>query len=116
MTAPLRRVAGPARVAAGLVLALHGGAASAESLRPQASGRTERFDPDAGSCRPKALSAGYHQQLAPFADQPAAVLERLRALQAELAEASLQRCLERGLLSPEEASALRAQFRSGTLP
>ncbi|MEB3265039.1 MAG: hypothetical protein VKN13_00310 [Cyanobacteriota bacterium] len=97
-----------------LMLGPHG--ARAEIVRPQPSGRQEQFDPDAASCRPEALSAGFQQQLAPFADQPPAVLERLRALQAELAERSLERCLQRGLLTAKEAEALRRQFGSDTRP
>jgi hypothetical protein len=68
------------------------------------------YDPDAGTCRPDHLESTFQAQLKPWADQPERVQERLRALQAEMLRATLQRCLGRGLLSPDEAAGVERRL------
>jgi hypothetical protein len=63
----------------------------------------QRFDPDASTCRPEELENGFRRQLLPWADQSEAVLNRLRQVQAEMLRASLRRCQQRGLLTPDQA-------------
>jgi hypothetical protein len=46
----------------------------------------------------------------PWADQPAQVQAKLRQVQLELMGATLQRCVSKGLLSPEQAGALRREL------
>jgi hypothetical protein len=66
----------------------------------------ERHDPDPLTCQPEAMLAAWDRQLAPFRDQPAAVQERLRTVQREMGTLSLNRCIQRGLLSREQARGL----------
>ena len=66
----------------------------------------ERHDPDPLTCQPEAMLAAWTRQLEPFRDQPPAVQARLRAVQQELGTLSLNRCIQRGLLSREQARAL----------
>lgn len=63
------------------------------------------FQPDALTCTRSRLLGEASDRLAPFRDQPPAVLEQLRALQQELSLASIRRCLQRGLIQPAEAQA-----------
>ncbi|WP_411867955.1 hypothetical protein [Vulcanococcus limneticus] len=110
-----------------LVLVLAGpfGAASAKTPpdpeadrrpAPPAS-RVERFDPDASTCQPENLLRGYRNQLTQFADQPPAAQAQLRRLQRDLAVGSINRCIQRGLLSKQQARTLAASMgidRDGT--
>ncbi|MFM7652373.1 MAG: hypothetical protein ACKO5M_05535 [Vulcanococcus sp.] len=66
----------------------------------------ERHDPDPLTCQPEAMLAAWSRQLEPFRDQPAAVQERLREVQREMGILSLNRCIQRGLLSRDQARAL----------
>ncbi len=98
-----------------LVLALGGalaaGRATAAPSRPvPPPPRKEVYDPDRSTCQSDHLVSSFRQQLLPWADQPERVQERLRALQAEMLRASLRRCVERGLLSPSQASAVERQL------
>lgn len=76
---------------------------------PPAS-RVERFDPDVSTCRPENLLRGYRNQLALFADQPPAAQAQLKRLQRDLAVSSLNRCIQRGLLSKQQARTLAASM------
>ena len=68
--------------------------------------RVERFNPDAKVCQPEAIQAGFSRQLQPWADQPAAVLERLRLVQLEMTRATVQRCVSKGLMTAADAADL----------
>ncbi len=71
---------------------------------PQAPpSQPQLFDPDPGTCRPETMRAAFQRQLQPYGDQDAAVLQRLKAVQAEMTLSSLRRCVRRGLMSEEEA-------------
>ena len=106
----LAAAVGPAAVAA-LVLTVASVWAGPTRPQPPPS-RKEVYDPDKATCQPAHMKSAFHQQLAPYADQPEPVQARLRALQAELLHASLQRCIGRGLLTPVEASGLEQQLLS----
>ena len=56
------------------------------------------------------MLAAWQRQLEPFRDQPAAVQERLRLVQRDMATLSLNRCIQRGLLSRDQARALAIQM------
>ncbi len=76
----------------------------AQPSRPQPPPpRTQHYDPDASTCKPEQLESGFRRQLLPWADQSEAVLNRLRQVQAEMLRASLRRCQQRGLLTPDQA-------------
>lgn len=78
--------------------------AVAQPSRPQPPPPpTQRYDPDASTCRPEELEGAHRRQLLPWADQSEAVLNRLLQVQAEMLRASLRRCQERGLLTPDQA-------------
>lgn len=88
------------------------GAADAQPKRPDPPWpRLTHYEPDAQGCRPEQIEAAFHHQLQPFADQSAAVLERLRTLQAELTSASIRRCQAKGYLSSEQALLLNRSLR-----
>jgi hypothetical protein len=77
--------------------------------RPQAKAPkapTEQYEPDQQTCTPERQLAAFNHALAPYADQPPAVLEQLRVLQRQLGARSLRSCLERGLLSPDQVERL----------
>jgi hypothetical protein len=98
-----------------LLLALGGalaaGRAGAGPSRPEPQPpRKEVYDPDRSTCQSDHLVNSFRQQLQPWADQPERVQQRLRALQAEMLRSSLRRCVERGLLSPSQASAVERQL------
>lgn len=111
---------GTAALLAGLTLISFGGAGRAafgqgmEPATPPA--RPTHYDPDPITCQPDVIRSGFERQLQPFADQSPAVLQRLRQVQVELTAASLRRCVERGLLSREQASALAAELLSTSPP
>lgn len=91
--------------------ALAAGRAAAGTSRPEPPPpRKEVYDPDRRTCQSDHLVNSYRQQLLPWVDQPVHVQQRLRALQAEMLHSSLRRCVERGLLSPTEASAVERQL------
>ncbi|MEB3320461.1 MAG: hypothetical protein VKI63_05935 [Cyanobium sp.] len=76
--------------------------------------RPEIFDPDPASCVVEKMRMAYQRQLEPFQDQSAAVLQRLRSVQAEMTLASLRRCVQRGLMPEEEAIRLAREL--GLIP
>jgi hypothetical protein len=64
--------------------------------------RVKIYDADPITCRPEVIEAGFRSHMAPWADQPEAVQQRLRILQGELTRGTLQRCRQKGLMSAEE--------------
>ena len=70
----------------------------------------ERHDPDPLTCQPDAMLAAWQRQLEPFRAQPPAVQERLRLVQREMGILSLNRCIQRGLLSRDQARAVAIQM------
>lgn len=85
--------------------------ATTQPNRPQPPPpRTQRYDPDASACTQESLEGAYRRQLLPWADQSEAVLSRLRQLQAEMLRASLRRCQERGLLTPDQAQGVEQRL------
>lgn len=85
-------------------------------MPPPPASSVEHHDPDQQTCQPQALLQAWSPQLQAYADQPEAVLNRLRALQRDMATASLNRCIQRGLLSKADARQLAEQMglRNGT--
>ncbi len=80
--------------------------AAAATMPPPPPPRQVLYDPDPAICQPAALQSSFQQQLRPWSDQPAAVQARLRQVQLEMLQATLKRCVSKGLLSPEAASSL----------
>jgi hypothetical protein len=112
----LRNQPVPARlmvcVAAGCLISMFAPSpATTQPNRPQPPPpRTQRYDPDAAICTQESLVGAYRRQLLPWADQSEAVLSRLRQLQAEMLRASLRRCQERGLLTPDQAQGVEQRL------
>lgn len=100
-----------------LLLVLHGGRVAAavdpSRMPPPPASPQERHDPDLQTCNPDWMLAAWQRQLQGYADQPAPVLERLRQLQRQMATQSLNRCIERGLISRAEARRLAAAMGLG---
>ncbi len=109
------------RALAGIGWALGAGTASltlqtpvtAADMPPPPPPRQVLYDPDPAVCQPAPLQSSFQQQLLPWADQPAAVQARLRQVQLEMLHATLQRCVSKGLLSPEAASSLEQNLAQG---
>jgi hypothetical protein len=98
-----------------LLLALGGtlaaGRSAAATNRPEPPPPPkQQYDPDRRTCQSDHLVTTFRQQLQPWADQPERVQERLRALQADMLRSSLRRCVERGLLTPSQASDVERQL------
>jgi hypothetical protein len=94
-----------------LLLALTGAPAYAEPQRPEpprSVPQTYPVNPEA--CKPDRIRSGWQRQLQPWADQSEAVQAKLRSVQVELTTATLRRCVEQGLLSPEAARQLAAEL------
>jgi hypothetical protein len=70
----------------------------------------ERHDPDLRTCTSDNLLQAWQQQLQAYSDQPRAVLERLRLVQRDLAIVTINRCIQRGLLSRGDARQLAIQM------
>jgi len=87
-----------------LLLALAGSPAlHAEPDRPDPPrSRVKIYDTDPTTCRAPVIEAAFRSHMAPWADQPEVVQQRLRILQGELTRGTLERCRQRGLMSPEE--------------
>lgn len=79
-------------------------------MPPPPASPVEHHDPDQHTCQPQALLQAWSLQLQAYSDQPDAVLQRLRSLQRDMATASLNRCIERGLLSKADARQLAQQM------
>ena len=83
---------------------------TAASKPPPPPPRQVLYDPDPATCKPASLQQGFQQQLLPWADQPAHVQAKLRQVQLEMMAATLQRCVSKGLLTPEQAGALQREL------
>ncbi len=64
--------------------------------------RVKIYDADPLTCRPEVIEAAFRSHMAPWADQPEAVQQRLRILQGELTRGTLQRCLQKGLMTSDQ--------------
>ena len=88
------------------------GLAQVRPYRPSLpSAQPARLDPDQEACLPARIEAAYRSHLLPWQDQPASVQQRLLEVQAEMTRASLARCLQRGLISPEAAAAVTSNLQ-----
>ena len=76
---------------------------------PPAS-RPTFYDPDRTTCEVERIRTAFQRQLQPYADQSPAVLARLRELQLEMTRRSLKRCVERELLTPQQADQLSKEL------
>lgn len=85
-------------------------AAQARNQPPPPASRPTIYDPDPKTCQPDNIRRAFARQLAPYADQGEAVLQQLRKVQLQLTEASLQRCVARGLLDEATARSLAAEL------
>jgi len=74
--------------------------------------RVDRFNPDLQVCTPEAIRRGYVSQMQPWADQPPAVVARLREVQLEMTRSTLRRCVSKGLMDRAQAEQLFAQLIS----
>jgi hypothetical protein len=72
--------------------------------------RPKTYEPDQAACQAATIEAAFRQHLLPWADQPDEVQQRLRRLQGELTRRSLQRCIDKGLMSREEALAVERRL------
>ena len=86
--------------------------AIAASKPPLPPARPVHYDPDPDICQPAALQKSFQLQLLPWADQPPAVQARLRQVQLEMLQATLQRCISKGLLSPDAARNLEQTLKT----
>jgi hypothetical protein len=93
-----------------LLASAPGLAMTADRMPGPPASPVERHDPDPLTCQPEAMLAAWQRQLEPFRDQAPAVQQRLRELQRELAIGSLNRCIERGLLSRSQARELAVRM------
>ncbi len=75
----------------------------AEPDRPDPpQSRVKIYDADPLTCRPEVIEAGFRSHMAPWADQPEAVQQRLRVLQGELTRGTLQRCRQKSLMTSDQ--------------
>ena len=79
-------------------------------MPPPPASPVERHDPDLRTCTSDNLLQAWQQQLQAYSDQPRAVLERLRLVQRDLAIVTINRCIQRGLLSRGDARQLAIQM------
>lgn len=68
------------------------------------------YESNIATCTPQAITGAYRNHLKPWADQPEPVLARLRLLQIEMTRTTLSRCVEQGLLSPEQVRQVEASL------
>lgn len=78
--------------------------------------RRKLYEPDQAACRAETIESAYHRHLRPWADQPDEVQERLRRLQGELTRRSLRRCIDKGLMSRDEATAVERRLDLPSFP
>lgn len=90
--------------------ALSAKAVDANRMPPPPASPVERHDPDLRTCTSDNLLQAWQQQLQAYSDQPRAVLERLRLVQRDLAIVTINRCIQRGLLSRGDARQLAIQM------
>lgn len=79
-------------------------------MPPPPASPVERHDPDLQTCTSENLLRAWNQQLQAYSDQPAAVLDRLKLVQRDMAIVTLNRCIQRGLLSRGDARQLAIQM------
>jgi hypothetical protein len=79
-------------------------------MPPPPASPVERHDPDLRTCTSDNLLQAWQQQLQAYSDPPRAVLERLRLVQRDLAIVTINRCIQRGLLSRGDARQLAIQM------
>jgi hypothetical protein len=81
--------------------------AYAEPQRPEPPRSVpQTFPVNPEACKQERIRSGWQRQMQPWADQSEAVKAKLRSVQVELTTATLRRCVEQGLLSPEAARQL----------
>jgi hypothetical protein len=76
----------------------------------------KRYDPDPQTCQADNIRKAFLANLLPWQDQPDAVRQRLRRLQAAMTLDTLRECQAKGLLSPEQAKAVVAELGLQTPP
>ena len=81
---------------------------------PPAS-RPSHYDPDRTTCDVERIRTAFQQQLRPYADQSQVVLARLRELQLEMTRRSLKRCVERQLLTAQQADQLARELAASPI-
>jgi hypothetical protein len=74
-------------------------------------GEPKRYDPDRDTCQVQAIRRAYQANMLPWEDQPEAVQQRLRQLQAALTLDTLRNCQARGLLGPDQVASLETELR-----
>ncbi len=72
-----------------------------------------RYDPDKDTCQTEAIRRAYQANMLPWQDQPEAVQQRLRQLQAAMTRDTLRECEARGLMTAREAASLEAELGIG---
>ena len=77
--------------------------------------RPTLYDPDRTTCDMELIRTAFQQQLQPYADQSPAVLARLRELQLEMTRRSLKRCVERELLTAQQADQLARELAASPI-
>ncbi|MFQ6537234.1 MULTISPECIES: hypothetical protein [Aphanothece] len=70
------------------------------------------YDPDPLTCQPATIREAFERQLEPYASQSPTVLAQLRKVQLDMTRSSLQRCVSKGLMDRETASALWTELVS----
>jgi hypothetical protein len=73
----------------------------------------KRYDPDKDTCQTVAIRRAYQANMLPWQDQPEAVQQRLRQLQAAMTRDTLRECEARGLMTAREAASLEAELGLG---
>lgn len=97
-----------------LLLLLLAGSAPAAFAQPQRpappTSVPQTFPVNPEVCRSDRIRSAWERQLQPWADQSEAVQSQLRRVQAELMAATLQRCVDQGLLSLEVTRQIAADL------
>ena len=93
-----------------LFSALESQAVHATPMPPPPASPVARHEPALRTCTSDNLLQTWKQQLQAYSDQPPAVLERLRLVQRDLAIVTINRCIQRGLLSRGDARQLAIQM------
>jgi hypothetical protein len=85
--------------------------AQAKPHRPSPpQSRPKSYEPDDQTCQSDTIESAFHQHLRPWADQSADVQARLRQLQAEMTRTSLSRCVNKGLMTAEQAGEIERRL------
>ncbi len=80
---------------------------AAQQDPPPPEPRLKHYNPDETTCQGNLIRSSYAKNLLPWAEQPAAVLESLRQVQAEMTRATLASCVRQKLMTPAQATALQ---------